>query len=187
MEKEKKEKVDLEGEAAAAARAENTDRDEGAAPDGGPEGCAGGEDWVREKEELINLLQRKQADLDNFRRLGRNKEREIRDYGLSEFLERLLPVLDNLERALVTACADETVPEAHLKGLVMIQKQILQLLEQEGVEPIEALGKPFDPHFHEAVMRSAESRGEVDCVAEEIQRGYLYKDRVLRPTRVVVK
>ena len=187
MEKEKKEKVDLEGEAGAADAEKGTGGDVGGAPGGEPGERADGDDWAREKEELINLVQRKQADLDNFRRISRNKEKEIRDYGLLEFFKKLLPVLDNLERALATACGDESVPEAHYKGLVMIQKQILQLLEQEGVEPIEALGKPFDPHFHEAVMRSAESEGETDCVAEEIQKGYLYKERVLRPSRVVVK
>lgn len=144
------------------------------------------EEWAREKEELICLVQRKQADLDNFRRISRMKEEETRAYGLLKFLEKLLPVLDNLERALLTACEDEDVPESYLKGLVMIQKQLQQLLEQEGVAGIEALGKPFDPHYHDAVMQTDEGEGEPGSVVGEFEKGYLYKDRVLRHAKVKV-
>ena len=142
--------------------------------------------WAREKDELICLAQRKQADLDNFRRISRMKEEEIRTYGLFDFLERLLPVLDNLERALITASGDEGVPESYLQGLLMIRKQLLQLLEQEGVVEIEALGKQFDPHYHDAVMQIASGEGDPGSVVEELQKGYLYKDRVLRHTKVKV-
>lgn len=195
MEKERKEKVDLEagaGPAPAENGAEKAPSEQGHIGDGdvppaeeqeGPHG----DSWARQKEELIELVQRKQADLDNFRRISRKKEEEIRSYGLFDFLEKLLPVLDNLERALDTAYGEEGVPETHCQGLEMIRKQLLQLLEQEGVEPIAALGQAFDPHFHEAVICSAEARGEPGSVVEEVQKGYLYKERVLRPARVAVK
>lgn len=180
---------DLTGMSAGAAlesAAPEGDEDAETVP-GGPETEAAAADWAREKEELVSLVQRKQADLDNFRRISRMKEEEIRTYGLFNFLEKLLPVLDNMERALVTAREDEGVPESHLKGLLMIRKQLLQLLEQEGVEPVKALGEVFDPHFHEAVLQIPGGRGEPGSVIEEIQKGYLYKERVLRPSRVAVK
>lgn len=156
-----------------------------AAP-GGPEPQAAEAAWAREKDELICLAQRKQADLENFRRICRMKEEEIRTYGLFDFLERLLPVLDNLERALLTASEDESVSESYLQGLLMIRKQLQQLLEQEGVVEIEALGKQFDPHYHDAVMQIASGEGDPGSVVEELQKGYLYKDRVLRHTKVKV-
>ncbi len=202
MEKEKKETVNIAenaGEAAAdmedlpekspgtvpEERAPEADEGAETAP-AGPEAEAAAADWEHEKEELVSLVQRKQADLDNFRRISRMKEEEIRTYGLFEFLEKLLPVIDNLERALVTASEDDSVPESHLKGLLMIQKQLLQLLEQEGVVEIKAAGKQFDPHFHDAVMQTAEGGGEPGSVVEELQKGYLYKDRVLRHAKVKV-
>lgn len=188
MDKENKEKMvtDEENSAAATENGAEHPASEPLPPGEGP-APAGEKEWLCQREELIDLVQRKQADLDNFRRISRKKEEEIRSYGLFDFLKRLLAVLDNLDLALVTAREDEAVPESHLKGLTMIRKQLLQLLEQEGVVPVEALGKAFDPHFHEAVMQSPEGRGEPGSVVEEIQKGYLYKERVLRPARVAVK
>jgi molecular chaperone GrpE len=179
---------DLTGMSAGAAlESAAPEGDEGAETvPGGPETEAAAADWAREKEELVSLVQRKQADLDNFRRISRMKEEEIRTYGLFNFLEKLLPVLDNMERALVTAREDEGVPESHLKGLLMIRKQLLQLLEQEGVVEIEAVGKQFDPHYHDAVMQTAAGGGDPGSVVEELQKGYLYKDRVLRHAKVKV-
>ncbi|NLA12178.1 MAG: nucleotide exchange factor GrpE [Firmicutes bacterium] len=189
MEKENKERLITDEENGGAALENGAEHPVSEAPPAEKEGPvpAGVEDWLCQREELVNLVQRKQADLDNFRRISRKKEEEIRNYGLSGFLKRLLDVLDNLDLALATAREDVAVPESHLKGLAMIQKQLLQLLEQEGVVPVEALGKAFDPHFHEAVMQSPEGRGEPGSVVEEIQKGYLYKERVLRPARVAVK
>lgn len=179
---------DLTGMSAGAAlESAAPEGDEGAETvPGGPQTEAAAADWAREKEELVSLVQRKQADLDNFRRISRMKEEEIRTYGLFNFLEKLLPVLDNMERALVTAREDEGVPESHLKGLLMIRKQLLQLLEQEGVVEIEAVGKQFDPHYHDAVMQTAAGGGDPGSVVEELQKGYLYKDRVLRHAKVKV-
>ncbi|HPU01621.1 MAG TPA: nucleotide exchange factor GrpE [Bacillota bacterium] len=203
MDKEKEERangVEMTGEAAPGSEAlpEETPAPPPAPGEEIPKAGAGAEEtpagpeagpaveWEREREELISLLQRKQADLDNFRRISRMREEEIRTYGLFNFLEKLLPVVDNLERALEVARDDENVPESHLKGLQMIHKQLRQLLEQEGVVEIEAVGKQFDPHLHEAVMQTAEGEGEPGSVVEEFQKGYLYKDRVLRHAKVKV-
>lgn len=192
MEKENKERLLSEEEGAGGAAAESSEQDPGlkeplSGDSAGDPGPPGEKEWLCQKEELIALVQRKQADLDNFRRISRNREEEIRNYGLFEFLKGLLPVLDNMERALATAYEDGDVPEAHIKGLEMIRKQMLQLLEQEGVVPIEALGETFDPHIHEAVMQSPGGEGAPGSVVEEIQKGYLYRERVLRPARVAVK
>ncbi|NMD42349.1 MAG: nucleotide exchange factor GrpE [Firmicutes bacterium] len=188
MDKEKKERLITEENGAVGESGTGPCSPE---PPGGPAADrpapAGEEDWLCQREELISLVQRKQADLDNFRRISRKKEEEIRNYGLFDFLKRLLAVVDNLDLALATAREDEAVPESHLEGLAMIRKQLLQLLEQEGVEPVEALGEVFDPHFHEAVLQIPGGRGEPGSVVEEIQKGYLYKERVLRPSRVAVK
>lgn len=139
--------------------------------------------WEKEREELIGQLIRKQADFDNFRRISRAEQDESREYGLFKFLEKLLPVLDNLERALQSA-RKETVSDSYVEGLDMIYRQMLQLLEQEGVTTMEPTGQPFDPHYHHAVMQVEE--GEPGCVAGELQKGYLYKKRVLRPALVKV-
>lgn len=139
----------------------------------------------REKEELINLLQRERAGFDNFRRISRAERDEAREYGLFDFLCRLLPVLDNLERALQSGCG-ENVPASYVEGLEIINRQLLQLLEQEGVTPLAALGEPFDPHYHHAVMQTNEGEAEPGTVVEELQKGYLYKKKVLRPALVKV-
>lgn len=139
--------------------------------------------WEKEREELLGQLMRKQADFDNFRRISRADQGESREYGLFKFLEKLLPVLDNLERALQSA-RKETVSDSYVEGLDMIYRQMLQLLEQEGVTAMVPTGQPFDPHYHHAVMQVEE--GEPGCVAEELQKGYLYKKRVLRPALVKV-
>jgi molecular chaperone GrpE len=139
--------------------------------------------WGLEKEELMNRLLRKQADFDNYRRISRIEKEEVRDYALFEFASKLLPVIDNLERALQSA-SREQVPGSYLEGLEMIAKQLVGLLEQEGVTVMESADRPFDPNYHHAVMQVEE--GKPGCVAEELQKGYLYKNRVLRPAMVKV-
>ncbi len=143
------------------------------------------EAWQLEKEELLDKLKRKQADLDNLRRISKNEQVEAREYALYEFLARLLPVLDNLERAIGSA-EDDRVPSAHIDGLKMIQRQLLQLLEQEGVSVIEAEGQPFDPNCHHAVMQVEDSDNEPGTVLEEMQKGYRHRKRILRPVMVKV-
>lgn len=139
--------------------------------------------WEKEREELMGRLMRRQADFENFRRISRIEQEEFREYGLFKFLEKLLPVLDNLERALGSA-RKEAVPDVHLEGLDMICRQLFQLMEQEGVSVMDPTGRPFDPNYHHAVLQVEE--GEPGCVAGELQKGYLYKKKVLRPALVKV-
>lgn len=143
-------------------------------------------EWMQEKEELLDRLKRKQAEMDNLRRISKMEQAEAKDYALHDFLSRLLPVVDNLERALESARSDQKVPDTHVDGLEMIYKQIFQILEQEGVSVIEAEGNSFDPHCHHAVMAVESDETEPGNVVEELQRGYRHRERVLRPAMVKV-
>lgn len=143
-------------------------------------------DWEQEKEELLDKIKRKQAEMDNLRRINKMEQAEAREYALYGFLCKLLPVLDNLERGLESARADEDVTQAHVDGLEMIYKQLYQVLEQEGVSVIEAAGTPFDPNCHHAVMEVESEEVEPGCVVEELQKGYRHRKRILRPAMVKV-
>ncbi len=143
-------------------------------------------EWQQEKEELLDKLKRKQADIDNLRRISKIEQAEAREYALHQFLSRLLPVLDNLERALESACSDENMPAGHVEGLEMIYKQLIQILEQEGVSEIEAVGCKFDPNCHHAVMQEKSDQSEPGIVLEELQKGYHHRKKVLRPAMVKV-
>jgi len=144
------------------------------------------QDWEQEKEELLDKLKRKQADIDNLRRISKMEQAEAREYALHQFLCRLLPVLDNLERALESALSDEEVPDSYVEGLKMIHKQLMQLIEQEGVTEIEAAGCPFDPNCHHAVIQEDNNGSEPGTVLEELQKGYRHHKRILRPSMVKV-
>jgi len=160
--------------------------EEGKAPGEPSEGETGTENWQQEKEELLEQLKRKQADMDNLRRIARNEQAAAKDYALHDFLYRLLPILDNLERGIETAREAEDVPLSYVEGLEMIYKQLLQVLEQEGVSIIEAEGARFDPHCHHAVMQVESEEREPGTVVEELQKGYRHRERILRPAMVKV-
>jgi molecular chaperone GrpE len=135
-----------------------------------------------ENEELIDTLQRLQADFDNYRkRAARDQEALVARAG-ERIVKELLPVLDDLERAIEAA---EEHEEAKLEeGVKLVHRQLEQLLEREGLAPVETDGK-FDPHVHEALLTQP-SESEEGSVVEVLQKGYRLGDRVLRPARVVV-
>jgi molecular chaperone GrpE len=135
-----------------------------------------------ENEELIDTLQRVKAEFDNFRkRAARDQEALVARAG-ERIVKELLPVLDDLERALEAA---EQHEEAKLEeGVKLVHRQLEQLLEREGLAPVETDGK-FDPHVHEALLTQP-SASEEGSVIEVLQKGYRLGDRVLRPARVVV-
>jgi len=143
-------------------------------------------EWEKEKAELLDRIMRKQADLDNLRRIGKMEQAEAREYALYDFLNRLLPVLDNIERALEAARTAADLPATYLEGLEMIRKQLEQILTQEGVSVIEAAGTPFDPHCHHAVMEVENEEHAPGTVTEELQKGYRHRQRILRPSMVKV-
>jgi molecular chaperone GrpE len=143
-------------------------------------------EWEKEKTELLDKILRKQADIDNLRRISKMEQTEAREYALYDFMNRLLPVLDNIERALEAARAAAGLPETYLEGLEMIRKQLEQILTQEGVSVIEAAGTPFDPHCHHAVMEVESEDHDPGTVTEELQKGYRHRQRILRPSMVKV-
>ncbi|WP_199624727.1 nucleotide exchange factor GrpE [Paenibacillus alkalitolerans] len=137
-------------------------------------------------EENYQRFLRTQADFDNFRRRSRQEKEEFAKYASQKLIEGLLPIVDNFERA-VTASREQKDYESLSKGVEMILRQLNQLLESEGVAPIEAVGKPFNPELHQAIMQvQAEEGGESGIVVEELQKGYMLKDKVIRPSMVKV-
>ena len=126
------------------------------------------------------------AEFDNFRKRSEKEAREMCDIGASVVLVKMLPILDNLERA-VSTIPEELKGNAFAEGIDKIYKQFLKTLEDMDVKPIEALGKAFDPNYHNAVMTDEESEAEVDTVTGELQKGYTYKNQVLRHSMVKVK
>ena len=134
-----------------------------------------------EQNKYLRLL----ADYDNFKRRTQ-KDKEISSkFRAQSLLTDLLPVLDNFERALaVEAKGDEAV--SIMKGLEMVQKSLLEAVKREGLEEIKAVGEPFDPNFHQAVMQEKDEQAEPGSVLQELQKGYTLKGRVLRPSMVKV-
>lgn len=137
----------------------------------------------QEKEELMNRLLRLQADFDNYRKRTRAEREEILEYAASDLVCKLLPVIDNLERACAST---ETAAGGVMEGVTMITRQIKELLEKEGLKAIECKGKPFNPQFHDAVLREESGEYPPDTVVDEFQKGYMLKDRVIRPSMVKV-
>lgn len=140
---------------------------------------------AQERDQFLSLLQRTQADFENYRkRIQREREQESK-YLHGNFAADILPVLDNLERALQAARqVGETGPL--VQGVGMVQNQLLDLLRRHGVTPIEALGKPFDPNLHQAVMQQPSTDKPPHTVLQVLEQGFTIHDRVLRPARVVV-
>ena len=141
------------------------------------------EEALKEKDRLYDQLLRKQADFDNYRKRMERERDETGGIAAREVLKRLLPVLDNMERALKTG---EASRDPLRKGIELVHQQFLDLLKKEGVQPIEALGAAFDPRLHEAVEVLHVAGFEADVVLEEMQRGYTHNERLLRPALVKV-
>jgi molecular chaperone GrpE len=132
-----------------------------------------------------DLALRSQADFENYKkRSAREKEEAIR-YANSSLLERLVGIIDNFELGL--AAAKEQGAESPIyAGMVLVQKQLNDLLAENGLQPIEAEGKTFDPNMHEAIAHEPSDQYPEEVVVRQIRRGYRYKDRLLRPAKVVV-
>jgi molecular chaperone GrpE len=138
-----------------------------------------------ELEDQQQKALRAQADFDNFRRRTRQEKEEFAKYASKQLIEQLLPVYDNFDRALQTS-KDTQDFEALFKGVDMIYRQFSQILEQEGLKPLEVVGEPFNPEIHQAIMQVETDEYEEGIVVEEVQRGYILKDKVIRPAMVKV-
>jgi molecular chaperone GrpE len=138
----------------------------------------------QELEEALQRYLRLAADFDNYRRRTRQEMEDVRKNAAEHLIGELLPVLDNFERALATA--RPLFPENVATGIDMIYRQLWHVLAQSGVQPVEAVGKPFDPAFHEAFEQVETDDAPEGTVIEEVQKGYLLHGKVLRPVLVKV-
>ncbi|MFP4977241.1 nucleotide exchange factor GrpE [Paenibacillus sp. CN-4] len=136
-------------------------------------------------DEHQQRLLRVQADYDNFRRRTVKEKEELAQYATSKLVTELLPVLDNFERALSTTPAGAE-SEAFAKGVNMIFRQLEGALKAEGLTAMETVGQPFNPEYHQAIMQVESEEYEEGIVTEEVQKGYLLKNKVLRPAMVKV-
>ncbi len=133
-------------------------------------------------ERYLGNWQRAQADHINYKRQSEQEKEEIRQFANSVFALNLLPILDDLERAFASLPANAEVA-GWLEGFKLIERKLRANLEAQGLSPIKALGEPFDPHLHEAIRQG---KGKEGIVIEELQKGYKFHDKVIRPSRVVV-
>lgn len=136
-------------------------------------------------EENYQRLLRVQADFDNFRRRARAEKEDFAKYASVKLIEQLLPIVDNFDRALSSSKETKDF-DALVKGLDMTYRGLDQVLSAEGLKPIEAVGQPFNPEFHQAVMQVESEDHEEGIVVEELQKGYILKDKVIRPAMVKV-
>lgn len=182
------------GTADADAAAETADAPEGAegaeSADGAAEAAESAEDLQKKVETLAaalqekdNRLKRLQADFENFRRRTSKEREEIGNVVTQELLKSLLPIVDNFDRAMATEQQDG---KAFQKGVEMIYTQLGETLKNAGLEPIETEGQKFDPNFHQAVMRVENPDLDDDTIGQELQKGYIVKGKVIRPSMVQV-
>ena len=172
MEDERIDAAGASGEAATAAQPEQ------------PEPATEAAELKQQRDEYYDRLLRKTAEFDNYRKRTERERLQLSEAAAADLLTELLPLVDDLERALKAEGGDAT--DAVRKGVELIHRQLLDILRKRGVRPIEALGADFDPHFHNAVVHeAAEGRREGEVI-EEFARGYMLGDRLLRPAMVKV-
>ncbi len=140
---------------------------------------------AQEVKECQDRLLRYAAELENFKKRAERERTELIQYANENVFKELLPVLDNLERALENGRQFEA-PQGLLEGLELVHQEFLKILSRFGVTPVECLGLPFDPAYHHAVMEEEAPELADQTVTKELQRGYLYHTRLLRPAMVVV-
>lgn len=136
-------------------------------------------------EELTDRLTRQMAEFDNFRKRTDKEKTQMYEIGAKDIIDKILPVVDNFERGLA-AVAEEDKENPFVQGMDKIYKQLMTTLEEAGVKPIEAVGQEFNPDFHNAVMHVEDEELGENIVAEEFQKGYMYRDSVVRHSMVKV-
>ena len=136
-------------------------------------------------EELTDQVKRQMAEFENFRKRTEKEKTQMYEIGAKSIIEKILPVVDNFERGLA-AVPGELKDNAFVDGMDKIYKQMMTVFEEMDVKPIEAVGKEFDPEFHNAVMQVESEEYDSGIVAQELQKGYLYRDTVVRHSMVAV-
>lgn len=179
---------------------DGSEAEEGSAEDGS--GDAGEEESQTEKKglfkkkekknkqeekiaELNDRVQRQMAEFDNFRKRTEKEKAQMFEVGAKSIIEKILPVVDNFERGL-SAVPEEAKGDPFVEGMDKIYKQLMTELESLEVKPIEAVGTEFDPEFHNAVMQVESEEYEPGIIAQELQKGYTYRDNVVRHSMVAV-
>lgn len=135
--------------------------------------------------ELNDRVQRQMAEFDNFRKRTEKEKAQMFEVGAKSIIEKILPVVDNFERGL-SAVPEESKDDPFVEGMDKIYKQLMTELENLEVKPIEAVGAEFDPEYHNAVMQVESEEFESGVVAQELQKGYMYRDSVVRHSMVAV-
>ncbi|WP_036688049.1 nucleotide exchange factor GrpE [Paucisalibacillus globulus] len=138
----------------------------------------------QEKEDIYQRFLRIQAEFDNFKKRSIKEREAAAKYKAQDLATELLPAIDNFERALQVEVNEEN--KGLLDGISMVYRQLIDALNSQGIESIEAVGQEFDPNIHQAVMQVEDESKESNIVLEELQKGYLIKDRVIRPAMVKV-
>lgn len=136
-------------------------------------------------EDLNDRLRRQMAEFDNFRKRSEKEKSQMFDMGARSIIEKVLPVVDNFERGLAAVPEDQK-DDAFVTGMDKVYKQLMNEFDSIGVKPIEALGQEFNPDLHNAVMQVESDEYEPGVVAQELQKGYMYKDTVVRHSMVAV-
>ena len=136
-------------------------------------------------EELTDRVRRQMAEFDNFRKRTEKEKTQMFEIGAKSIVEKILPVVDNFERGLA-AVTEEEKGTPFVEGMEKIYKQMMTVLEEAGVKPIEAVGQEFDPNLHNAVMHVEDEGFGENIIAEEFQKGYTYRDSVVRHSMVKV-
>ena len=183
-----KEKQETEASEEKEAKASETDKETEKSEDAGKKEKAPEKkkDLKDEKiDELNDKLRRSMAEFDNYRKRTDKEKSAMYEIGAKDVIEKILPIVDNFERGL------NTIPEdakgtAFAEGMEKIYKQFVKTLDDLGVKPIEAVGKPFDPNFHNAVMHVEDENLGENVVAAELQKGYTYKESIVRHSMVQV-
>lgn len=136
-------------------------------------------------DELTDKLKRQMAEFDNFRKRTEKEKTQMYEVGAKSIIEKILPVIDNFERGF-TNLTEEQLADPFVSGMDMVYKQMMTALSEAGVTPIEAVGTEFNPDFHNAVMHVEDEELGENVIAEEFQKGYLYKESVVRHSMVKV-
>ncbi len=174
---------------------EDAEADTDSTADGGEEGQKSGKKFFGKKnkkdkkdekiEELTDRLTRQMAEFDNFRKRTDREKSQMYEIGAKDIIEKILPVVDDFERGL-HAVKEEEKENPFVQGMEMVYKKLMTTLEGVGVKPIEAVGTEFNPDFHNAVMHVEDENFGENIVAEEFQKGYMYRDSVVRHSMVKV-
>lgn len=201
MAEEKKIKINIEDNSADESEAAEMEletpgeNDEGASPEPAEETAVTVEEQLQESldtaladaEENRDKYVRAAAELENFKKRTSREMDDLRKYANEALLRELLPVIDNLERAIsITTDGDEKTVQTVVEGVDLTRKEIIKVLDRFHVKPIESMHQPFDPNFHQAVSREENDSYPENTVLREFQKGYLIYDRLLRPAMVVV-